>query len=392
MRAEHPPQRVILHMDMDAFYASVEVLDRPSLRGKPVIVGGIRERGVVSSASYEARKFGVHSAQPVATARRRCPHGIFLPVRMARYREMSEQVFTVFHGFSPLVEPLSIDEAFLDVTASRRLFGSGRAIAGMIKCAVYDATGMTVSAGVAPSKFVAKIASDLHKPDGLTVVPPGRVQAFLDPLPIERMWGAGTQTRVLLERLGIRTFADLRHAPAGLLERHLGAAGLQMQRLASGLDTREVVPVRAAKSLGHEETFARDIGETAQARRELLALAGRVGRRLRRKRLRGRTVTLKVKYHDFRQVTRSVTLDRATDSDREIYTTACDLMEKTAAGRRPVRLLGISLSQLSRAGGEEQLSLFAGEQPRMRALYRALDRVRDRFGDGSVSPARLLEE
>ncbi len=392
MRADERPQRVILHLDMDAFYASVEVRDQPWLRGKPVIVGGSRERGVVSSASYEARRFGVHSAQPMAAARRLCPHGIFLPVRMARYREVSEEVFAIFHRFSPLMEPLSIDEAFLDVTASRRLFGSGRAIAAMVKRAVHEATGLTVSAGVAPNKFVAKIASDLHKPDGLTVVPPEAVEAFLDPLPIERMWGAGERTQALLKGMGIRTFADLRQACPRRLKRHLGAAGLQMQRLAAGLDPRQVVPVRTAKSVGHEETFARDIVEASQARRELLALACRVGRRLRRNRLQGRTVTLKVKYYDFRQITRSMTLERLTDDDHEIYAAACKLLAKTAAGRQPVRLLGISLSQLSGAEGAAQLDLFSGQDPRMRALYQALDSVRDRFGDSSVNPATLLEE
>ncbi|MEJ2482809.1 MAG: DNA polymerase IV [Gemmatimonadota bacterium] len=234
----------IIHLDMDAFYPAVEILDNPELRGKPVIVGGLSDRGVVSSASYEARKFGVHSAQPMVTARRLCPKGVFLPVRMERYREMSAQVFHTFHHFTPLVEPLSIDEAFLDVTGSIRLFGEPAVIARKIKAMIHAETGLIASAGVAPSKFVAKIASDLDKPDGLTVVGPDEVRAFLNPLPIEKMWGAGKVTRETLERLGVRTFRDLSRISVRILAQRFGKQGIKMHELSLGLDDRKVEPDR----------------------------------------------------------------------------------------------------------------------------------------------------
>ena len=245
---------------MDAFYASVEQRDRPELKGKPVIVGGDpQSRGVVAACSYEARKFGVHSAQPMATAIRLCPDGIFLPVRMSRYKEVSEQVFEIFYRFTPLVEPLSIDEAFLDVTGSARLFGEPVEIAKKIKQMVLEETGLTVSAGVAPSKFVAKIASDIDKPDGLTVVPPDRVRDFLDPLPIKKMWGVGKVTQEALALLNIHTFRDLSQMPVKVLEKKFGKHGVKMHLLSMGIDEREVAPEHDAKSIGHEETFLEDI-------------------------------------------------------------------------------------------------------------------------------------
>lgn len=384
--------RNIIHLDMDAFYPSVEVLDHPELKGKPVIVGGTSDRGVVSSASYEARTFGVHSAQPMVTARRLCPGGVFLPVRMNRYREVSEQVFEIFHRFTPLVEPVSIDEAFLDVTSSIRLFGQPEAIAREIKALIVQETGLTASAGVAPSKFVAKIASDMDKPDGLTVVTPENVRAFLDPLLIEKMWGVGKVTRETLGRLGARTFGDLSRMPVRVLERRFGKQGLMMHQLSQGLDERPVVPQREIKSVGHEETFARDIKEIEEARREILALANRVARRMRRKGMRGKTVTLKVKYGDFVQITRSTTLPHATDDGLEIFSNASRLLLSTEAGKRPIRLLGISLSQLELLHGERQLSLFQREDEsrKRRDLNAALDSVLEKHGEESVLPGSLL--
>jgi len=382
----------IIHLDMDAFYPAVEVLDNPGLKGKPIIVGGIQGRGVVSSASYEARKFGVHSAQPMATAVRLCPHGIFLPVRMARYAEISDRIFEIFRRFTPLVEPLSIDEAFLDVTGCARLFGSPVEIAKKIKQIVRQETGLTVSAGVAPSKFVAKIASDLEKPDGLTVVAADRVREFLEPLPIGKMWGVGRVTQQALAQLGIRTFRDLSRFPAEVLEKKFGQYGPKMQGLALGIDARDVCPHQEAKSIGREETFDADILDVAAARRELLALAGRVARRLRREGVEGRTVTLKVKYADFVLNTRSETLARGTSDGGTLYRTACRLLQKTEAGNRPVRLLGISVSQLG-AGGAAQLDLFerieAGAGRKV--LNAALDRLQDRFGEDIVRPGTLIE-
>ena len=287
--------KAIIHLDMDAFYAAVEVLDDPTLRSKPVIVGGGKERGVVSSASYEARKFGVHSAQPTATAMRLCPHGIFLPVRMQRYKEISQRIFEIFHGFSPLVEPLSLDEAFLDVTDSIRLFGAPAVIAKKIKQQVVAKTGLTVSAGVAPSKFVAKIASEIQKPDGLTIVPQRKVRDFLDPLCIDNLWGVGKATHKALSHLGVKTIGDLSRVPAELMVRRLGKHGLHLHLLAQGVDEREVEPERQVKSVGHEETYSEDIRDMAVARKELLALATRVARRLRLHGFVGRSIILKVK-------------------------------------------------------------------------------------------------
>ncbi|MBW2000318.1 MAG: DNA polymerase IV [Deltaproteobacteria bacterium] len=386
-------QKTVIHLDIDAFYPSVEVLDNPSLKGKPVIVGGISNRGVVSSASYEARKYGVHSAQPMATAMRLCPDGVFLPVRMSRYREVSQRVFGIFHRFTPLVEPLSIDEAFLDVTGSVRLFGSPMEIAKKIKEAVREETGLTISAGIAPSKFVAKIASDMDKPDGLTHVPLEKVRAFLDPLPIEKMWGAGEASLKVFAELHVKTFGDLRRVPPGVLERKLGRYGLKMLELSEGKDDRDVNPEREAKSLSHEVTFQRDIRETRTAKKELLSLAYRVARRARKNGLTGRTITLKVKYWDFTQVTRSETIPEPTDDGSEIYSVACSLLQKTEMGERPVRLLGISLSQIEQGGGE-QLPLFPerGGHLRRKDLNKALDSLFEKFGERGILPGTLLEE
>jgi len=273
----------IIHLDMDAFYPSVEVLDNPALNGKPVIVGGSRERGVVSSASYEARKFGIHSAQPMAQAMRRCPDGIFLPVRMSRYKEVSKRVFEIFHRFTPLVEPISIDEAFLDITGSTRIFGPPENIAKTIKQIILIETGLTVSAGVAPSKFVAKIASDIDKPDGLTVVPLNGIREFLDPLPVKKMWGVGKMTQLTLRRFNIRTFRDLRRTPVTFLEKKFGKQGVKMHVLAMGVDERDVMPEHDVKSMGHEQTFLRDITSLDAAKKELLALGNKVARRMRHK-------------------------------------------------------------------------------------------------------------
>jgi len=386
--------RAILHLDMDAFYPSVEVLDDPSLKGKPVIVGGPRERGVVSSASYEARVFGVHSALPMATALRLCPHGVFLPVRMSRYLEISREVFRVFHRFTPRVEALSIDEAFLDVTGAERLFGGPEEIAVKVKQAVVSRVGITVSAGVAPSKFVAKIASDLHKPDGLTVVPAAGVEAFLHPLPIEKLWGVGEVTQKKLARLGVRTIGDLSRVSREVLEKRFGKHGTHLHLLSRGIDDREVETERAVKSVGHEDTYPQDILEPESLRRELLSLAIRVSRRLRRQGIEGRTITLKVKYADFKQVTRARTLERATDDGAEIFRQACRLLENTDAGRRPVRLLGISLSGLEDPHATRQPGLFenTSSQRKQKRLNRALDRIHGRFGEDSVLPGTLLKK
>ena len=384
----------IIHFDMDAFYPSVEILDNPALKGKPVIVGGGKERGVVSSASYEARRFGVHSAQPVAKAKRLCPDGVFLPVRMSRYQEISKQVFEIFCRFTPLVEPLSIDEAFLDVTGSIRLFGQPEDIAKQIKQIVLTETGLTVSAGVAPSKFVAKIASDIDKPDGLTVVHPDGVRDFLDPLPVKKMWGVGKVTQLSLSHLNIHTFRELRQTPVKVLEKKIGKHGVKIHLLAMGIDERDVIPDHDVKSIGHEQTFSQDIIALNVAQKELLALSNKVARRMRHKGLKGKTITLKVKYFDFVQITRSATLPKYIDDGFEIYSVACRLLKKTEVTKKPIRLLGISLSQLSFSGIGAQLSLFdqdPSSQKRQR-LNIALDSLYEKFGDKSVVPGTLLKD
>ena len=384
----------IIHLDMDAFYPSVEVLDNPVLKGKPVIVGGSSERGVVSSASYEARKFGIHSAQPIAKARRLCPDGIFLPVRMSRYQEISKQVFAIFHRFTPLVEPISIDEAFLDVTGSIRLFGQPENIAKKIKEIILAETGLTISAGVASSKFVAKIASDIDKPDGLTVVNPDGVKDFLDPLPVKKMWGVGKKTRLLLSRLSIHTFKDLRQTPIKILEEKFGKHGVKIHLLAMGIDERDVTPEHDMKSIGHEQTFLQDIISVDAAKKELLVLSNKAARRMRHKGIKGKTITLKVKYFNFVQITRTTTLPKPTDDGLDIYSVACRLLKKTEVTKKPIRLLGISLSQLSFSGIGTQLSLFdqdRSSQKRQR-LNTVLDSLFEKFGEKSVVPGTLLDD
>jgi DNA polymerase-4 len=384
----------IIHFDMDAFYPSVEILDNPGLKGKPVIVGGSKERGVVSSASYEARKFGVHSAQPVAKAKRLCPDGIFLPVRMSRYQEISKQVFEIFYRFTPLVEPLSIDEAFLDVAGSIRLFGQPENIAKEIKKIVLTETGLTVSAGVAPSKFVAKIASDMDKPDGLTVVHSDGIRDFLDPLPVKKMWGVGKVTQGFLSRLNIHTFKELRQTPVNVLEKKIGKHGLKIHLLANGIDGRDVAPEHDAKSIGHEQTFSQDIISLNTVQKELLVLSNKVARRMRHKNLKGKTITLKVKYFDFVQITRSTTLPKSIDDGSQIYSIVCDLLKKTEVTKKPIRLLGISLSQLSFSGVGTQLSLFDQDQSSQKRhrLNLALDSLYEKFGNKSVVPGTLLKD
>jgi len=384
-------ERHIIHLDMDAFYPAVEVLDNPELKGRPVIVGGSRERGVVSSASYEARKFGIHSAQPMAVAMRLCPGGIFLGVRMKRYKEVSERIFEIFNRFTPLVEPLSIDEAFLDVAGSIRLFGKPADIAEKVKESVRNETGLTVSAGVAPSKFVAKIASDMEKPDGLTVVEPDSVREFLDPLPINRMWGVGKATMEVLSGMGIRTFRDLSLVSSQVLEQRFGKHGLRMHQLSRGIDERDVETEHEVKSIGHEDTFPQDITDIPLAKKKLLSQANRVARRMRQKNIKGKTITLKVKYNDFTRATRSVTMPDATDDAMVIYAGACDLLRNTQAGRKPVRLLGISLSNF-KSEGVNQLSLFQDDlgHRKERQLHKAIDSIYERYGDRGLKSGTLV--
>ena len=381
----------IIHLDMDAFFASVEMIDNPELEGKAVIVGGNIQRGVVSAASYEARKSGVHSAMPMAVAHRRCPHGIFLPVRMKRYQEISAQIQSIFHRFTPLVEPLSLDEAFLDVTGSTSLFGTPVEIAARIKKLIKEETGLTASAGVASCKLVAKIASDLEKPDGFTVVAPGTEKEFLADLAIERLWGVGKNTRQNLQMLGVKTIGDLNRLPPRLLEQKFGKNGPRMQQAALGIDLRPVQAARSVKSIGHEETFATDITDKNTLHRELLAMSVKVGRRLRDHDFRGRTITVKVKYYDFKQITRSMTLPEATDDQQAIYKTGRNLLEKTDAGCKPIRLLGVTVANLCAANAAHQQLLFPSDNSDRRELNRAIDDITNKFTHNAISPGTLLE-
>ena len=378
---------------MDAFYASVEQLDNPDLKGKPVIVGGTSKRGVVSAASYEARKFKIHSAMPIAQAMKLCPHGFFLPVRMRRYKEISDKVFSIFERFTPLIEPLSLDEAFLDVTASSKLFGSAEEIAVKVRQQVFQETGLTVSAGIASTKLVANIASDMNKPDGLTIVPPGGESEFLAPLPIKRLWGVGRKTQESLVLLGVHTIGDIASLSEKLLEQKFGKHGVSLRRKALGLDDRDVEIEHETKSVGHEFTFESDLIEIGAIRRELLELAGMVAKRLRRYQLQGKTITLKVKYYDFRQITRSSTISEHVADSKRIYDEVIKLLQKTEAGEKPLRLLGISVSGLKMKSSSNQQSLFSGMQTteKRKNINKALDAIQEKFGATAILPGRLLE-
>ena len=380
--------RAILHVDLDAFYASVEVREHPAFAGRPVVVGadprGGRGRGVVAAASYEARAFGIHSAMPISQAYRRCPQAVWLRPRMRLYAAASARFMAILERYTDLLEPLSIDEAFLDVTASRALFGDGEAIARRIKREVRAEEGLTASIGVAPSKFLAKIASDLRKPDGLVVVPADGIAGFLDALPVQRLWGAGPRAMAGFRQLGVSTIGAVARLPRERLIETFGESlGAHFHALASGEDARAVVPDRRRKSVGHETTFLEDVRDRAVVRRTLLALVEDVGRRLRRAGLRGQVVHLKLRGADFTTVTRQETLPSPADTTDAIWPAADRLLTKADDGAQAIRLIGVSVSVFD---GERQMALF--EPPgveRARRVARAVDTLVDRFGPGVVS-------
>ncbi|GAA5052903.1 DNA polymerase-4 [Thermocatellispora tengchongensis] len=381
----------ILHVDMDAFYASVELLDRPELVGKPVIIGAAGLRGVVLSATYEARAFGVHSAMPMTRARRLCPHAVVIPPSHGKYAEVSKGVMEIFRAITPQVEPIASDEAFLDVGGARLRLGSPAQIAAMIRAEVRERYGITCSVGVASSKFVAKLASRQCKPDGLLVVPADRVVEFLHPLPVGALWGVGERTEQALVRLGINTVGDLARVPLATLRRELGhAAGTHLAALAWGRDERAVTAHVPDKSIGAEETFPADVDDPEAIRRELLRLSERVAARLRAGGHVGRTVSVKLRRSDFTTITRSRTLREPTDVAQEIYVTVCDLYAAAGLERVRLRLVGVRVENLRGADSAVRQLTLGERESGWREAERAMDKAVRRFGPDAVRPASLV--
>lgn len=391
--------RTVLHVDMDAFYASVELLRRPELRGRPVVVGGAGARGVVAAASYEARSFGVHSAMPGVRARRLCPDAVFLPGDMAHYAAVSARLMEIFRSVTPLVEPLSLDEAFLDITGTERLLGPPSELAAWLRRRVRDEEQLSCSIGVASTKFLAKLATNRAKPrasrrgpvegPGVFVVAPGTELDFLRPLPVGDLWGVGPATLAKLERLGVATVGDLADTPLAALVSSLGkGSAVHLHSLAQGHDDREVVPDQEPKSISHEETFATDLTSADQLRPELVRMSDSVAARLRRHGYRGRTVQLKVRYGDFTTVTRSTTLRSPTDRGTEVLDVAWAMLTQLPV-QQGVRLVGVGVSNLGREPAQEQLSFDDPGHGDWDAANQAVDAIRDRFGTRVIRPARL---
>jgi DNA polymerase-4 len=380
--------RTILHVDLDAFFAAVEQRDHPELRGRPVVVGGggPNQRGVVSAASYEARRFGIRSAMPLRTAGRLCPDAVFLPVDGRKYQAVSREVMLILRRFTPQVEPISIDEAFLDVTGSRALFGTGEEIAALIKAAIRSETGLTASVGVATTKLVAKVASDLRKPDGLVVVPPGDEADFLAPLPISRLWGVGPKTATALEDFGVRTIGDLARVDPELLVRRFGRHGASLVGRARGEDPDPVSGGEPAKSIGHEHTFDVDTSDPEVIERTILAMAEGVAGRLRATGATASTVTVKIRDSSFATITRQTTLRPPTDLAEPIWHAALGLARREIRGKR-IRLVGVTASGLH---APAQLGLFGEDDPRGHRLAEAADAIRRRWGERAVTRARLI--
>jgi len=381
--------RAILHVDMDAFYASVEQRDDPALRGRPVIVGGSARRGVVLAASYEVRPFGVRSAMPMARALRLAPDAVVVSPRHDAYADASARVFEILESVTPLVEPLSLDEAFLDVTGSRALFGAPAEIARRLRARIADEVGLPASAGIAEVKLVAKIASDLAKPNGQVEVPPGGGAAFLAPLPVSRLWGVGPKSARTLAAMDLETVGDIARRDPAALERRLGPSGRSLWEQANAIDPRPVIPDRDAKSIGAEDTFDEDLSAADALASRIHAQALRVAHRLRHAGVRARTVQLKLKRADFTLITRRATLDEPTDDGQLLYRTAAALLAREPA--RPTRLTGVSAQNLV-AANAPQLGMFAPPPTAAQALNRALDAIADRFGAGTVTTADVADD
>ncbi len=382
----------ILHVDMDAFYALASLLSRPELKGTPVIIAGGGNRGVVLSATYEARAFGVASAMPIARARRLCPQATVVAPDYARYERISAAVMAVFASVTPVVEPLSLDEAFLDVSGARRRLGTPRQIAQGIRDTIADEQGITCSVGVATTKFIAKLASGLAKPDGLLVVPESEVVGFLHQLPVGALWGVGERTEEVLQRLGLRTVADIAHTPVDTLRRALGDnAGPALYELAWGRDSRSVMPTRRERSIGADETFSFDVDDPAYIHRELLKLSDRTAARVRAAGMVGRTISIKVRFSDFTTITRSRTLRDPTDVSRDIYATARALYDGLGLQRARLRLVGVRMEGLLDSAVAPVQGLLDAPEHGWRDADRAVDQASARFGAGAVRPASLVE-
>lgn len=388
--------RAILHVDMDAFYASIEIRDDPTLRGKPVIVGGLPEsRGVVAAASYEVRKYGVHSAMSSYRARKLCPHAIFVPGRMSHYADVSKQIFAILRSYTPLVEPLSIDEAFLDVSGSRNLFGSAVDIGRAIKKRIRTETELTASVGVAPNKFLAKLASDMEKPDGLVVVKADRAAALLADLPVGKIWGIGKVAQKSLDAIGVRTVREMLDCPRERLDGVFGSSTGRLLELAQGIDERPVVVGEAAKSIGAETTFAKDISDEADLRIYLTTLMARVARRLRKSGYRTQTVQLKARYADFKTVTRAVTLPEPTTSTEVLQNAVRNLFEcRLGRKGRALRLIGTSVSSLTSAVDSEPMLFPDGKLERQEKLDTVVDSLQDKYGSKTIwrGPRRMADD
>ena len=379
---------VILHVDMDAFYASVAELDHPEYKGKALVVGA-GARGVVLSANYEARKFGIRAAMPVGRAKRMAPHAIFIAPEHHRYSEISERVMAIFHSYTPLVEPISLDEAFLDVTGSQKLFGTGREIAAKIREQVEKEEGITCSVGLAQSKFIAKLASQHCKPNGMLEIKPDRILEFLHPLPVRAIWGVGPKTAESLERLGLHTVSDIAHTPRATLIRALGeSTGASLYELAWGRDYRDVIPDEPEKSIGNEETFSEDLDNPEEILREFLRMTEKATARLRERSLFAKTISIKIKFADFSSLTRAKTVPIAIDNTHDTYEVVKALYLALRNDGARIRLVGVSLSQLQE-GAPVQLELGARERG-WREADTAIDRAQARFGRGSVRPGRLI--
>lgn len=388
-------ERVIMHLDMDAFFAAIEQLDNPEYRGKPVVVGadpqGGKGRGVVSTASYEARTYGIHSALPISQAYRLCPHAIFVRGRIQRYVELSRKIIEIIKNYSPVVEQISIDEAFVDISGSLRLLGSAKEIAVKLKADILQQTGLKASVGIAPNKFIAKIASDLEKPDGLTICEQGHEKAFLAPLPIRKLWGVGARTEERLQKLGIHTIGDIAAFDVKKLTEKLGVWGFGLWKLANGIDNRKVGTQHKRKSISEERTFNEDVADYTTVEKTLFKIADELSRTMRRKALKGRTITLKLRLEGFDTFTRSKKLtDYVQDAD-SLRAVVVGMFRQFPINERKVRLVGIAVSQLNTLGGE-QLPLFENTPANNKELEKLLDELKQRFGEKVIMRGSFMKK